>query len=80
MARMKKKAASTSLRSDTQATDSTRSGWMANTAADKGGAPEGAGHLEDNQEQEDGGSRVKEDVGEMIAAGVKSVDLIIEHE
>ena len=30
---MKKKALSTSLRSATHATDSTRSGWMANTAA-----------------------------------------------
>ena len=46
---MKKNALNTSFRSDTQATDSTRKGWMANTAATKALRHSRPGHLPQDQ-------------------------------
>jgi len=43
-------------------------------------APQSAGHLAQNEEQQDDRCGVQQDIGEMIPAGVETVELIIRHE
>ena len=66
---MKNRPLSTSFRSVTQATDSTRSGWTANSAAASALGHKPAGHPPQRQEEEQRGGGVQEDVGEMMSAG-----------
>ena len=67
---MKKNPLNTSLRSATQATDSTRSGWMANTAATKALRQNAPGHVPQHQKQADGRCGMQQNIGQMMAAGI----------
>ena len=57
-----------SLRSVTQATDSTRNGWMANKAATKALGQVHAGHLLEDQEEQYGIGRVQQQVDQVMPA------------
>ena len=46
---------------------------------DQGAAPEGAGHLAENQEEQEGGGKVESEVGEMMSGRLQSVELGIQH-
>ena len=76
---MKNRPLSTSLRSATQATDSTRKGWMANTAATMALGHRSPVMLPQDQEQQDRRGRMEQDVGQMVSAGPETVDLAVEH-
>lgn len=45
----------------------------------KGAPPKGAGHLPQNQEEQDRRRRVKQDIGEMVPAWIKSIELAVQH-
>ena len=69
----------TSFRSATHATDSTRNGWMAKSAAASAPAPDTTGHPLQDEEQQDDGSGVQQEVREMVPSGSVVIDFPIEH-
>ena len=72
---MKNSPLNTSLRSATHATDSTRNGWIANTAATNALRQEvwGPVHQPQHQKKQDRRRRMEQDIGEMMAAGIQPI-------
>ena len=69
----------TSLRSDTQATDSTCKGSEGKQCRYEKTAPIGAGSFAEKQEEQEGVSHMKKEVGQVMACRVESVKVTIEH-
>ena len=76
---MKNSPLSTSFRSVTQATDSARSGWTANTAATNALGHETACHPPKNQEQQDRRGGVEQHVGQVMGRGAVAQKVPDEH-
>ena len=76
---MKNSPLSTSLRSATHATDSTRKGWIAKTAATKALRQSAAVIWRRTRKSKNGRGGVKQDVGEMMSARVQTVKLTVQH-
>ena len=73
MVSMKNNPLSTSLRSATQATDSTRNGWMAKTAATNALRQRAPVIWRRTRKSDDDRCGVEQDIGEMMSAGMQSV-------
>jgi len=73
-----KNALRTSLRSATQATDSTCRGCQANSG-DQGRAPDRAGQPSQQAEQQEGVGNMEQEIGDVMAAGVEAIKLAIQH-
>ena len=69
----------TVFRSDTQATDSTFSGWTANSAATNGAAPHESGRLRQQKEQQHHVDGVPEDALGVMSSGPQSEQLHVQH-
>ena len=77
---MKNSPLSTSFRSATQATDSTRNGWMANTAATKALGQRSPVIRRRTRKRRIARGGVQQDIGQVVSAGViQSVELAIQH-
>ena len=77
---MKNSPLSTSLRSATQATDSTCKRMDGKQGRREGAGPEIAGHLPQDQKEENDAGGVQQDIGQVVSAGViQSVELAIQH-
>ena len=74
-----KKVESTSLRSATQATDSTCTGWMPNKAATKALCQRPFVILKRTKKEQDGVGDVKQEVSQMVPCGVQAEDLDVQH-
>ena len=77
---MKKTPLKTSLRSVTQATDSTRNGCRANSRRGKDTRPEPAGHLPQREKQQSRRNSVQHHIREMETAGTEPEELAVDHE